>query len=143
MSASSPRPDSYEFTPEQNRTIKELANAMKWVAAPLLLVGVMYLILAFLAIPKLLANWHDLPAVVALLLAGLIWFVLGQWISRSSEAFDKVVGTQGQDIGNLMTALEFLRNGFSLLSLFVKVYVALVFVALIAGALVFVFFRPG
>lgn len=137
MSSPPQKPNSFEFSDEQNRTIRDLAAAMKWVAAPLLLVGVMYLVLAFLAVPRLFADWRDLPAIIALVLAGLIWFVLGRWISKSSEAFDRVVGTQGQDISNLMVALENLRNGFSLLSLFVKVYVFLVLLALIVSAITF------
>jgi hypothetical protein len=40
-------PAGYEFAPSQNETIRSLAAAMRWVAIPLIIVGVFYASLAW------------------------------------------------------------------------------------------------
>ena len=45
-----PRPPEHEFTPDQNRVIADLANALVWVGMPLVALGTLYLIIAFVPV---------------------------------------------------------------------------------------------
>lgn len=131
MSQASRPTQHLEFTEEQNRTIGQLAASMQWVAFPMLFLGILYLLFSIGLLLATFQDWRHLPTLLVVLSAGLIWLFLGRWLTRSATAFAQVVGTQGSDLPHLMTALENLRNLFSVLSLFVKLYVALILVALV------------
>jgi len=63
----------------------------------------------------------------------LFFLALGTWTSRSARSFKQIVTTQGQDVSHLMDALENLRKMYGLLSLVVKIYVAVAVVTVIAA----------
>lgn len=127
-----PSPASYEFDSQQNQVIGALASAMRWVAVPLIVLGVLYAIPAILCVVHAFRNPVSILGAVYVGLVALIALSLAQWTRRAASSFDKVVSTGGQDIGHLMDALDNLRKKYSLLSFFVKLYVAVLLVALIA-----------
>lgn len=140
-SGTPPAPDSaraagreYEFDETQNKTIAGLANEIRWVAAPLFIVGLLYLIVTVASLVQHIREPGMVGAALFLGLVTLFFLALGGWLRKSAKAFASAANTQGNDIRNLMTGLEHLRKTFSLLSFFVKLYVILILVALIATA---------
>ena len=127
-------PPQYEFNTKQNDIIERLARAMLWIAAPLQLVGVLYLLGAILAAVR---TWHEPGAVTGALLAllaAIFFLALGRWTRNAATAFERVVTTTGNDVDHVMEGLDNLRKMYSLLSTLVKIYVALLLIGLIVGA---------
>lgn len=131
-----------EFTPAQNQTIGELGNAMQWVAAPLLVLGGLYAALTLLTLIQAFRDPHSLVAIIYIGLIAALFVALGRWLTRAGDSFRQIVTTTGQDLSHLMQALDDLRKLFSVLAVFVKIYVAIVIVTLIA-ALVALFLGPA
>jgi hypothetical protein len=138
MSASSrtPQPESshqYEFTPEQSETIKSLAGEMRWVAFPLIIIGGLYLLSGFAHIAIALQNRQLILPIIFIGLGAALYLALGIWTKRSAESFTQVTSTAGNDIAHLMSALDNLRKAYSLLALFVKLYVAFLILTMIVA----------
>jgi hypothetical protein len=110
----------YEFTEQQNGTIERLAKGMKfmgifWIIAG----GFTYLGAVVNVIAKQIDN-----AVGAAGIATFLLF-LGLKCLSGAGSFFKVVRTQGNDITNLMAALEQLRRFFLQWTIFAIVYLLL------------------
>jgi hypothetical protein len=131
-SAGSP-PAQFEFTGRQNAVIGPLARDMVWVAAPLLVVGILYAIGLVLSIVRSFQDPQYLFQAALIGLAMAFYLALGTWTRRSAQSFQQIVSTQGQDINHLMDALENLGKMYGLLSLLVKVYVVVVGIAVVLG----------
>jgi hypothetical protein len=129
----SPPPGQYEFSSRQNAVIGPLARDMVWVAIPLLVVGILYGIGVIVCVMRAFRDPHYLFQAVLIGLAMLFYLALGNWTSRSGQAFQQIVATQGQDINHLMEALDSLRKMYGLLSLIVKVYVVILALAVVIG----------
>jgi hypothetical protein len=132
-STSGSSPGQYEFTGRQNAVIGPLARDMVWVAVPLLLVGILYGIGVFVSVLQSFHDAHYIFQAALIGLAMLFYLALGTWTKRSARAFQQIVSTQGQDINHLMDALDNLRKMYGLLSLIIKVYVAIAGVAVVIG----------
>jgi hypothetical protein len=130
-----PRPPEHEFTPDQNRVIADLANALVWVGTPLVVLGALYLVIAFVPLFQLsrLAWQEVVVSVVAVLLPAVLLLFLGTRMKAAAVAFQQVTSTTGSDIGHLMSALDSLRRLFGLLRAFVQVYLLLAITLLIAN----------
>jgi hypothetical protein len=113
--------------------IAALARDMVWVAVPLLLVGVLYGVALLVSVVRSFQDPHLLLQAALLGLATLFYLALGNWTTRSAQAFGQIVSTRGNDIAHLMEALENLQKTYRLLSLIVKVYVVLTAVAVAIG----------
>jgi disulfide bond formation protein DsbB len=131
----------HEFDARENHIIGELSRAMRWVGAPLLLIGILYALAAVMGIIQAFTRPEALVSVVFVVLAMVFFLALGIWTRRAADSFHRITTTSGQDMTHLMEALENLRAKYSLLSVIVKVYVAfgvlslvLMLVAAIAGA---------
>jgi hypothetical protein len=129
----SPSPASYEFDSQQNRVIEALASAMRWVATPLIFLGIMYAIATVVCVVQAFRDPASLLGAVYVGIVAIIALSLAHWTRQAASSFDKVVSTGDRDIVHLMHALDNLRRKYSLLSFFVKIYVAILLVALIAG----------
>jgi hypothetical protein len=136
-SPSSP-PEQYEFTTRQNAVIGPLAKDMVWVAIPLEIVGILYGIGMIVSVIRAFRDPHFIIQAVLIGLAMLFYLALGIWTTRSARAFKQIVSTQGQDINHLMDALDNLRRMYGLLSLIVKIYVAVAVVAVVVGLIALV-----
>jgi hypothetical protein len=106
---------------------------MLWVGLPLLIVGVLYGIGLIVSVVRSFHDPHYLFQSVLVALAMLFYLALGTWTSKSAKAFAEIVLTRGRDIDHLIDALDNLRKMYALLSLLVKVYVALVLVSVVIG----------
>jgi hypothetical protein len=131
-------PEEFEFNPEQDAVIADLANSLRWVAAPLVFLGILYALAAIGAFARVFSQPEIWVHVLFLGLAAALILALGRWTTQSADSFQRVVSTSGQDIPNLMSALDNLRKTYVVLSTFVKVYVALVLIGLIVLAITLV-----
>lgn len=134
----SPPEPHYEFTSRQNDIISRLASDMNWVAIPLMIISVLYFVSVGLTAVKAYENPRLLIEVGLLLLAGILYLLMGTWLGRAARSFQSVVTTQGGDIHYLMNALQYLGKIFGLLSFFVKIYVVLVIIALVVGLILMI-----
>jgi hypothetical protein len=133
QATSDPPSAEYEFDGRQTKIISELASAMRWVSAPLLLLGILYVIATVVCVVHAFRNPATSFAAVYVGLISLLFLLLGRWTKDAATCFQHVVWTTGHDIEHLMNALDNLRKKYSLLSTFVKVYVAISLVAVIVG----------
>jgi len=122
---------TYEFTEKQNQVMLDLANAIEWVAAPLLVVGGLYSIAAILHIIMAFKAPYHWFAVFSIGLLAILLLCLGRWTKQAGESFKRVATTSGQDINHLMEALDNMRKKYVVLSSFVKVYVFLLLILLV------------
>ncbi len=124
----------YEFDSAQNQIIVGLAREIRWVAAPIVILGVLYLIAT---VALVFANVRTPGIVQGGILTGLVALLLlvfADWMRRAAGSFEMVGKTKGKDVQHLMDALTNLRKTFGFLSFFVKVYVALILLVMIASA---------
>jgi hypothetical protein len=129
-------PAQYEFNSQQNQVIGDLANSMLWVAVPFMALGILYIIATVLLLIQMLRDPAIGLVAVYVGLVALLLLVLGRWTRQAAGEFQQVVATTGRDISHLMNALDNLRKFYSLLSVFVKIYVIFVVIALIASVII-------
>jgi hypothetical protein len=92
----------YEFKPQENKVIGELAAKMHFVGLFLLAVGLLVIGIGVVV-------HHYGP-----IMTGTLFCVVGLWTQRASVSFKGVVYTEGNDISHLIAALEDLRKLYSL-----------------------------
>jgi hypothetical protein len=90
----------YEFDDTQNAAFARLAGAMMFVAVAMLLVSAIVGSAAVVVARSTLAG----GAILAPL--GIAVAVMGAQLFAAARRFRRIVATRGNDIGNLMTALE-------------------------------------
>ena len=98
MTTPSRRP--YEFDDAQNATFAKLADAMTFVAAAMILLSAA----VGVAVIALARSTMIGSAILAPL--GIAVAVMGAQQFAAARRFRRIVGTRGNDISNLMTALE-------------------------------------
>jgi hypothetical protein len=98
----------YEFKPQENKIIGELAGKMHFVGLFLLAVGL--LVIAIGVVPK----DHGVGLHVGPIISGALTALVGLWTQRASVSLKSVVYTEGNDISHLISALEDLRKLYSL-----------------------------
>jgi hypothetical protein len=130
----------YEFDTQQNNIIEQLARAMRWIAFPLRLVGALYAIGAILAVVQAIPQREPAAYLGVLfgLLAAFFFSALGRWTGNAAESFHRITTTTGQDVDHLMDGLDNLRKMYSLLSVIVKVYVAILLAVVLVGLFVLI-----
>jgi hypothetical protein len=126
----------YEFTAEQNDLISRLGNSMRWVAAPMLVLGILCAInlimgIVWLVQTKTYQDWHAVGIILYLLFSTLLFLAFAFWTSNSAREFLRITQTQGRDISHLMSALDSLQKVYSVIATFVKVFIAITLVALV------------
>ncbi|MCY0995075.1 hypothetical protein OV203_48565 [Nannocystis sp. ILAH1] len=103
---------NYEFSATENVIIRQLVDAMRFVAAASLAVGAFVLILG---IAGLVTQGRSAVGPALGDFAEAVVFVLiGLWLQRAVDAFNRVVDTSGDDITHLLDALRELTRVFSL-----------------------------
>jgi hypothetical protein len=96
----------YEFTPEQERLIADLAAKMRFVGFFAVLFGLLGVAL-MIYVWVLGILWVDVGT--------LVLFLLGFWVLGAARSFRAVAETQGHDVTHLMHALGDLHRMFALL----------------------------
>jgi hypothetical protein len=118
--ASASGPAQYEFTPDQNRVIADLAKKMRLVGIVLQIFGCLGAVVGLVLITR-----NGIGA----LIQGVINVFLGIWVIRAADSFHRIVKTQGQDISHLMEALRQLGKYFGLQ--YVLIMIGLVLLAVV------------
>jgi hypothetical protein len=116
----------YEFKPQENKIIGELAAKMHFVGLFLLASGLLVIGIGVVV--------HHYGPIIS----GTLFCVVGLWTQRASVSLKSVVYTEGNDISHLISALEDLRKLYSLqywllvlALLFVGICLALVFFGIV------------
>lgn len=125
-----PMPAGYEFTPQQDLTIKNVAQRMK-------IIGVFYLVFGGLAaLGGIFILVQSLPqALIAFLEVALFAFI-GLWHYRAAASFQMIVQTRWNDIMHLMKALEELRKIYNLQVWLMIIVIGLLVLGVIVGVLI-------
>lgn len=132
---------NYEFSEQQNQTISSLAGAMTFVGTLLMLSGGLTVLAGIInTLSGLGGNVATVPQGLGQLVTGALNIMLGNWTRTAAGSFDNIVKTQGNDIGNLMTALEELKKVYGLQRILLIISIIVVILAALVGILVaFVF----
>jgi len=97
----------YEFKPNENKIISQLAFRMHFVGLFLLATGLVVIGLG-------VVNGGHIVHHIGPIISGSLMCLVGIWTQRASMSFKSVVQTEGKDISFLMYALEDLRKLYSL-----------------------------
>lgn len=130
-----PLPPEYEFNEVQNKTFADLAENLGFAGW-----FVIILVVAFHAV--LLVRWiaEGKPMYDQFRLAYVIWPLLLIYCSvqfiLTGAAFRKVVDTKGSDITHLMSGLRTLNEGFVWLTFIPRVWILIVLIAAVIGAVI-------
>jgi hypothetical protein len=98
---------AYEFGPQENLTLVQLAKRMKAVGVFLIVVGGLTVLQGM---SDLVFGGSYLYSVIL----AVIYILMGIWTFKAGNSFDRVVKTEGHDIGHLMQAVASLLNLYSL-----------------------------
>ncbi len=101
-----PGAPQWEFEPQHERLIADLAAKMQFVGFFALLVG-------GLGAALMVVSWFR-SQIVLIDVSSLILMFLGLWTLSASREFAGVAATQGRDISHLMRALGTLRTMYRL-----------------------------
>lgn len=101
---------NYEFTEQENVVMDELAGNLRVVGILQIVFGIVILVLAFITLrfvpeTNLVARTIDAAAMIA----------LGVAVYRPADNFKRIVTTRGRDIDELMTGIEELDSGFTVI----------------------------
>jgi hypothetical protein len=88
---------NYEFTPEQNTLISNLAKKLNFVGIAFVVLGVLQALLAIVN--------KTMFGKLSGILGGMLLGMIGVFMMRASGSFKFIVETEGQDIDHLMSAL--------------------------------------
>ena len=118
--------ESYEFTPEQNELIADLARKM-------LTVGIFLYVIGGAAAVGFVwsASGARMDAALGLGLLTAFCLAIATWTVVAARSFRRIVDTEGQDIPHAMAALTQLRRFYTLHFWLIVVYVILIVLALI------------
>jgi tetrahydromethanopterin S-methyltransferase subunit B len=134
---------NYEFTADQNTTLKSLSHKMGWVGAFLVVAGLFNVLVVLLLLSviyqdrippnvmeqltpevreQLRQQASQLPPlnqlwgiVISTAIGGLIYLCLGGWTRSAASSFVKITQTQNRDIPLLMEGLGALGRMYGLL----------------------------
>lgn len=123
----------YEFNDGENSIISRLASAMKFVGICTIVMGV----LSGLGGVLQLGARNGGPQALGSFIQAVLFVVIGGMTTGASSYFSQIVNTQGNDMSNLMLALDKLRGIYSLqrvLFIIVIVLIGLAFLLLLAAA---------
>jgi hypothetical protein len=116
---------NYEFDSGQNETILTLAKTLQFVGAVAL---VLALVIGVGALGSLFqAKWGEAIFQSMFL---VFTFSMGSLMIKAGKEFQAIVATTGKDISHLMTALDNLRQMYSILSVIIILFVLLMIIAL-------------
>ncbi len=124
-----PQPPAYEFSANQNETIRVLASRMKFVGIFYVAAGALFGFFGLVAL-------FFAPLVgIAYLIAIVPQLLIGIWTTNAGTSFRQIVDTKGHDIPALMNALVSLRKLYTLQ--FWLLILALIFIVLAIAAGIF------
>ncbi len=116
---------NYEFDSAQNETILTLAKTLQFVGAVTLVLAFVFGLAALGSLIR--ASWGEAISQSMFLVFS---FSMGGLMIKAGKEFQAIVTTSGKDISHLMTALDNLRQMYSLLSVVIILFVLLMIIAL-------------
>ncbi|MCC7261850.1 MAG: hypothetical protein IT369_04920 [Candidatus Latescibacteria bacterium] len=116
-----PPSGAYEFTEEQNQTIRSLALYMQILAGVMLFFGGLQVVGGLTS---------SEPIAKAGILQGGVILILGILTLRAAAAFRRIISSTGGDIGHLMSALGTLRGLYQMQAILI---IAAVIAAMVIG----------
>jgi hypothetical protein len=105
-------PSTYEFSAPENVLIRQLVEAMRFVAAASLALGALVLILGLAGV--LTQGRASLGPALGNFAQCLVFVLIGVWLTRAVDAFNKIVESRGDDITHLLQAITELTRVFRL-----------------------------
>lgn len=102
---------SYEFNDQENKVVQGLARKLRLVS----LVFIVLAILGGVQIALQLKGGIPFMDVANMVVVVLLVLLVGIWFFSSASGFAKIAKTEGDDMGNLMTALGGLSKIFGLI----------------------------
>lgn len=105
-------PHNYEFSAPENVIIRQLVDAMRFVAAASLAVGAFALILGVIGLVS--GGGANIGPAIGQFAQALVFVLIGVWLQRAVDAFSRIVDTSGDDITHLLHAIRELTRVFSL-----------------------------
>lgn len=113
--------NQYEFSPEQNSILLDLANKMKFVGIFEIVLGAIYVLTAF-------------GGMIQNIGSGIVQVLLGYLTLNASKFFLNIVQTEGNDITHLMSAMLELKKLYSIQFWMNIILIVFVVIGLILGA---------
>lgn len=105
-------PRNYEFSAPENIIIRQLVDAMRFVSAASFAVGAFVLILGIAGLAT--QGRAAIGPAIGDFAEAVVFALIGLWLQRAVDAFNRVVDTSGDDITHLLDALRELTRVFSL-----------------------------
>jgi membrane protein YqaA with SNARE-associated domain len=112
-------PRAYEFDAGENHTIRRTARWIQVFAGFSIIGGLLVALAGFVALPAGLAN----------IAVGAVYFVIGVWFRNAARDFMNVVETSGSDIDHLLRAVDRLGTAFKALVVLTGLAVLLMVIA--------------
>lgn len=122
--------EQYEFNADQNRTLRDLAFAMRAVGNLIKLVTLALLVFFVLQLLPVLQTRTGYGPVIGLGAATLFCATIAFCTSSAAAAFLRIVESKNQDIWHLMRALERLRTLYGALRTIIMLSLALLVIGL-------------
>ena len=116
--------DRYEFNQSHNHLIKDLAQKMRFVSYFLIALGVLLIIGGIVSVRS---------GLISGIINGVLQILIGFWTTKAASSFNLIADTQGNDIENLMIALEQLRKLYTLQYWLILIALIFIVIALITG----------
>lgn len=105
-------PSNYEFSAPENVIIRQLVDAMRFVSAASLAVGAFVLILGLAGLAT--QGKAAIGPAIGDFAEAVVFVLIGVWLQRAVDAFNRVIDTKGDDITHLLNAIRELTRVFSL-----------------------------
>jgi hypothetical protein len=121
----------YEFDSKQDVIIERLSRSMRWIGLPLVIAGFFFALDGSRLLIESLHQPSSALGAVSAILGAMLCLALANWTRSAARSFHRIVTTKGQGIDHLMDGLDNLRKMYALLSVLVKIYVVVLFVALV------------
>ncbi|MEA3496407.1 MAG: DUF5362 family protein [Bacteroidota bacterium] len=109
---------NYEFNAGQNESIKKLTHQMMFVGIFLIVLGVLF---AVFGVFHLVKENNDFLKFIFDIVIAVVLIIMGLVTINSAKSFKLVVTTEGNDIENLMSALDKMNTWFSIQTMMIVI----------------------
>lgn len=127
----------YEFTPEENMVVTDLSSKMRFVGVISIVFGALVILSGFGACAA--AKQNGVATGLGNVIQGVVMIIVGVWTRSAAASFQRIVDTEGNDIGNLMAALGHLRRIYGLQKTLILIALVLIGIAFVLGLVAAVF----
>lgn len=100
-------PKEYEFDINDNEVFNGTAKAMKFVSVATFVFGILYVLAGVLSLASPIQGVIDIAM-------GICMIMIASWLWSAASSFKMIVVTEGNDITNLMYAIQKLRSVYTL-----------------------------